>query len=85
MKEQLQKHTVETNWRETDAAALEERAKAIADWLDHTEDLIKMFGDNGEATQELRSVTGLVKKVRNDISDKAETIRAELAEQAGKP
>jgi len=36
-------HRVEALWREADAAALEERVKAMRDWLDHTEDLVEMF------------------------------------------
>jgi hypothetical protein len=68
-------HVVSIKWREADASALDERVVGMNDWLDHTEDLIAMFGDDELAT-ELRSMVGLVKTRRNDVSQAADTLKA---------
>lgn len=72
-------HAVEAQWRETEAAALYEKVRAIKDWLEHTEDLQAMFALDEEAVKELRSVSGLVRMRRDDLSHKADLIKAELA------
>jgi hypothetical protein len=79
----MAEHTVGAKWREADAAALEERVKAINDWVDHTEDLVKMLEDDENAATELRGTAGNIRKMRDDFSTKAEKLRAELAEQSG--
>lgn len=76
-------HSVTSKWREAEANALEERVKAISDWLEHTEDLLDIFSDDNESAGELRSVIGLVRMRSNDLQQKAEKIRAELADRDG--
>lgn len=74
-------HTIESKWREADVASLEERIKAISEWLDHTEDLVAMFMDDDVMAQELRSLAGVLRSKKNDIEQKANAIRAELVDQ----
>lgn len=78
-------HEVRASWRELDARAAEERAKALSDWLEHTEDLIAMFGEAEKATKELRSVAGIVRMRLNDFTQKANELRAELLDQNRSP
>lgn len=72
-------HNIEVNWRESDAKALEERMRAIDNWLDHTEDLAEMLGDS-PLTTKLRSMAGLLKSQRNDLDSEASKLRADLRE-----
>lgn len=75
-------HSIGTNWRDRDAEALEERVTAISDWLDHTEDLTAMLGDDDPATTELRTMSGILKTRRNDFRSKANALRAELGKES---
>lgn len=76
-------HTVKADWREADAIAIEQRVAAMAEWLDHTEDLVLMFGEDEQAATELRVAAGLVKTRRNDLASRAAQLRAELADRNG--
>lgn len=69
-------HKIETLWREADATALEERVRAMEEWLEHTEDLGEMFGEDDDLTTELLSTAGLVKARRNDVSQEADRTRS---------
>jgi len=69
-------HRVEALWREADAAALEERVKAMRDWLDHTEDLVEMFKDDDSVATELRGVSGFIRTRRNDLTSEAQALWA---------
>ena len=71
------KHIIHSEWREADLNALDERIKAISEWLDHTEDLVDMFGDDLVST-ELRSLAGLMKTKRNDFTQKSNELQAAL-------
>ena len=68
-------------WRAADAAALEERVTAIQIWIVHTENLLAMFENEEEILKELRSVAGRVRAKSSDLREKAEKIRAELADR----
>jgi len=74
-------HIVETKWREADAQALEERVRAIEEWLDHTNDLVEMFGPADPICQELLTMSGLVRTRRNDVKQEAERMRALLMDR----
>ena len=74
-------HVVEAKWREADAAALDERVRGMNDWLDHTEDLIAMFGDNDKLVTTLQSMAGLVRTERNDISQASDTLKALIVDR----
>jgi hypothetical protein len=76
----MTEHKVEANWRHADAASLEVRALAIEQALEHIEDLTVMFENDEDVTKELRGITGRLRERKNDLSQKAETIRAELAD-----
>lgn len=71
-------HTIETNWRENDATALEERVLALNQWLDHTEDIIEMLEGDKEVVIALRSLAGLIRSRRDDIGNEASKLRAAL-------
>lgn len=71
-------HTIETNWRENDATALEERVLALNQWLDHTEDIIEMLEGDKEVVISLRSLAGLIRSRRDDIGNEASKLRAAL-------
>jgi hypothetical protein len=71
-------HVVGANWREADATALEERVRALKDWLDHTEDLLDMFKNDDKIATELRTTAGIVRTKRNDFTSEAEALRARL-------
>jgi hypothetical protein len=73
-------HTIETNWREIDAAALEERVVGLNDWLDHTEDVIEMLKEDDQFVTSARSLAGLVRSRRNDMANAAANLRATLLE-----
>ncbi len=74
-------HTIETNWREIDATALEERVVALNEWLDHTNDMIEMLEEDNEVVTLSRSLAGLVRSRRNDISQEAERLRAAILDR----
>lgn len=78
-------HTVKADWREADAIALEERVAAMAHWVDHTDDLVLMLGDDEQAAKELRAAAGIIKMRRNDFAQKAAQLRAELADRDRSP
>jgi hypothetical protein len=65
-------------WRKADAAALDARVIAISDWLNHTDNLIALFKDDEETAKQLRGVAGQVRMRCNDISSRADEVRAEL-------
>lgn len=67
---------VESKWRETDAAALEERARVIDAWLEQTEDLVEMLGKDEAVVTELRSFCGLARSRKSDLINEAEKLRA---------
>lgn len=70
-------HTIAANWREADATAMEARAQAINDWLDHTEDLVKMLEQDDKIATELRSMAGTLRGRRDDFDSAAGRLRAE--------
>lgn len=76
-------HIVGAQWREADAAALDERVIGMNDWLDHTEDLIAMFDDDDKMATELQSVAGLVKARRNDLSQASDALKAMIIDRKG--
>jgi len=39
-------HVINANWRESEANTLESKVDAINEWLEHTEDLVKMFDND---------------------------------------
>jgi len=71
-------HTINANWREADAIALEARAKGIDDWLDHTEDLVDMLRSDSKLIAELRSMAGSLKTRRDDFNTQAAELRTEM-------
>jgi hypothetical protein len=71
-------HTVNADWREADAVALEARAKGIDEWLDHTEDLVSMLRDDSKVIAELRSMAGSLKTRRDDFNAQAGELRTEM-------
>ena len=71
-------HTVGATWRDADAEALEERAHAIEDWLDHTEDLVAMLKNDTKLTAELRGLAGNLKTRRDDFNSQAVELRSEM-------
>jgi len=71
-------HTVNADWREADAAALEARAKGIDDWLDHTQDLVAMLRSDSKLIAELRSMAGSLKTRRDDFNAQAAELRTEM-------
>lgn len=71
-------HSVEANWRESDAIALEQRVTAITDWLDHTEDLISMLNGDNKVVTDLRMVSGILRSRKNDFNAQAAALRTEL-------
>jgi len=78
-------HRVEALWREADAAALEERVKAMRDWLDHTEDLVEMFKDDESVATELRGVSGFIRTRRNDLTSEAQALWAKSHDRRKEP
>lgn len=68
-------HVVGAMWRDSDVAALDQRVISMNDWLDHTEDLIEMFGDDTLVT-DLQSMAGLVRTRRNDVQQETSALRA---------
>jgi hypothetical protein len=74
-------HTLETNWREIDASALEERVIALNEWLDHTEDMIEMLKNDKEVATSSRSLAGLIRSRRDDIANAAANLRAAILEK----
>lgn len=77
-KDKAQDHVVAASWKEADAVALEARAQAIADWLDHTIDLVEMFEDDLELGKELRATAASVRMRRNDLTQKVTNLRADV-------
>lgn len=71
-------HKVETNWRESDASALEARAEALNHWIDHTEDIVEMLDKDEELRMKALALEGLVRSRRNDFISTAEKLRAEI-------
>jgi carbamoylphosphate synthase large subunit len=74
-------HIVTADWREADAIAIERRVQAIEDWLDHTEDLALMFGQEEGVAQDLRIIVSNIKSRRNDLAQRAAALRAELIDR----
>lgn len=86
MKDNL--HKVNIQWRVAQISALEMKADAINEWLDHTEDLVKMFDNDNTITSALRGVAGTMRTQRNDLDTAAGKLRAELdglENQDGRP
>jgi hypothetical protein len=81
-------HKVNIHWRAAEINSLETRAIAINEWLDHTEDLVRMFDNNNAITSALRGVAGTMRTQRNDLDTAAGKLRAELESlenQDGRP
>lgn len=81
-------HKVNIQWRVAGINSLVTRADAINEWLDHTEDLVKMFDDDSAITSALRGVAGTMRTQRNDLDTAAGKLRAELESlenQDGRP
>lgn len=76
-------HTINANWREAEANTLELRAVAINEWLEHTEDLVKMFEGDAPVASELRGVAGTLRSKRNDFDSAASKLRAEMNDKNG--
>lgn len=70
-------HTLETNWRENDASAMEARVEALNHWLEHTEDVIEMLENDEEVRVKLLGLAGLIRSRRNDLTSAAGKLRAE--------
>lgn len=68
-------HTIETNWREVDATALEERVEVLNNWLDHTDDMIEMLDTDEEVRIKALTLEGLVRSRRNDFISAAHKLR----------
>lgn len=77
-------HIVDATWRETEAVSLEMKARAVSDWLDHTEDLVKMFEDDATVSSALRGVAGTLRSRRNDFDTAANKLRAEMNDTNGR-
>ena len=66
-----------SRWRESRAQQFEDQVESIEGWLDSTEDLLEMFEETGdELIVPLRSMRGEMRTKRNDLSSKAERLRA---------
>jgi hypothetical protein len=77
-------HTVNVNWREAQATTLEMKEAAVNEWLEHTEDLVKMFEDDKTVSSELRGVAGTLRSRRNDFDTAANKLRAEINDRNGR-
>lgn len=77
-------HAINANWRESEARTLELRAIAINEWLEHTEDLVKMFENDKTVSSELRGVAGTLRSHRNDFDTAAKNLRAEINDRNGR-
>ena len=77
-------HKVNTDWRSSAAITYEMKALAVNEWLDHTEDLVKMFTEDAPVASTLRSAAGTLRAKRDDFSTQAEKLRAESSDQNGK-
>ena len=71
-------HTVNVKWLDAEALALETKASAINDWLDHTEFLVRVFEGDATIASELRAVAGTLRSRRNDLDTAASKLREEL-------
>jgi hypothetical protein len=71
-------HTVDVQWLDAEALALETKVSAINDWLDHTEFLVRVFDGDEAITPELRGVAGTLRSRRNDFDTAAAKLREEL-------
>jgi hypothetical protein len=71
-------HTVDIRWLDAEALALETKAWAINDWLDHTEFLVRVFEGDATIASELRAVAGTLRSRRNDLDTAASKLREEL-------
>lgn len=65
-------HVLETNWKEVEILALQEKIHAIMDWIEHNDDLLEIFENDEEVAAHLRSVASLMKSRRNDLVSKIE-------------
>jgi hypothetical protein len=61
------KHVLETNWKEVEILALQEKINAIMDWIEHNDDMLEIFEYDDEAAADLRAVASLMKSRRNDF------------------
>ena len=77
-------HIINANWRESEAQTLELRAVAVNEWLEHTEDLVKMFENDKTVSSELRGVAGTLRSRRNDFDTAATKLRAEINDRNGR-
>jgi hypothetical protein len=59
---------VEQKWKQSDAEALQERVNAIDYWLAHSENILDMFPRDDAIGRELRSVVGLMKTRKGDLT-----------------
>jgi hypothetical protein len=71
-------HVVDVKWMDAEALALETKASAINDWLDHSEFLVRVFEDDSTIASELRAVAGSLRSRRNDFDTAATKLRDEL-------
>lgn len=76
-------HPINTKWRESEATTLELRVSAINEWLNHTEDLVKMFEGDAPVASELRGAAGTLRSKRNDFDTAAGKLRAEMNDRNG--
>jgi hypothetical protein len=76
-------HEIEAMWREADIVALNERVRAITDWLEHTEDLAEMLAEDKKVTSNLRCTLGLLRSLKNDFADRAEERQVQIDARKG--
>jgi hypothetical protein len=69
------KHILETNWKQVEILALQEKVNAIMDWIEHNDDLLEIFEKDDEVAADLRAVAALMKSRRDDIASKIEEKR----------
>lgn len=72
-------HKVETNWREADAEALEERVISLNEWLEHTEDMIEMLEGDKEIVTNSRSLCGMIRASRDNLAQEAARLRDKIS------
>jgi hypothetical protein len=57
---------------EVEILAIQEKVRAIMDWIEHTDDLLEIFEKDEEVASDLRAVASLMKSRRDDFVNKIE-------------
>jgi phosphopantetheine adenylyltransferase len=68
---------IDTMWREAEIFTLEMRIKSINNWLEHTDNLVKLFENDQMLATELRGMAGIVRSRRNDFDAEMLKLKAE--------